>query len=332
MDPVSLSRVDLNLLVSLQVLLEERNVTRAAERLFITQPAMSKTLQRLRDLYKDPLLVRSGRGLVPTPKAQELQRHLPDVLANIAELVRNKEFSPMKFSGTIRMAMPEFLAVLIVPRLVKILMKEAPNLTLAVTSELGSYVQALEDGAVDFAIERDEELPPDFDSTPLGGFSLACWMRQGHPLADEELTTEKMLRYKFVHYFMLGTDSVSYGAATLFDQWIGRQGYTREKMLVTTQLMTALDTINNTDCLMIGSLQDLEVEGEFYKIVRKPLPESLQVEPFFPLGIVRHHRTMASPVHQWLVKKVGEAVESLRKEQMEKDAAKAAQLELTIRE
>ena len=76
--------------------------------LFITQPAMSKTLQRLRDLYRDPLLVRSGRGLVPTPKAQELQRQLPDVLASIADLVRNKEFSPVKFTGTIRMAMPEF--------------------------------------------------------------------------------------------------------------------------------------------------------------------------------------------------------------------------------
>ena len=149
-------------------------------------------------------------------------------------------------------------------------MAEAPNLTLAVTSELGSYIQELEDGTVDFAVEREEDLPADFEGTPLGGFALACWMRRGHPLADDELTVEKMLRYKWVHYYMLNTESISSRSATLFDQWIGRQGYTREKMLVTTQLMTALDTLFNTDCLMIGSLQDLEVEGEFYEIVRNP--------------------------------------------------------------
>lgn len=321
MDPVSLSRVDLNLLVSLQVLLEERNVTRAAERLFITQPAMSKTLQRLRDLYRDPLLVRSGRTLVPTPKAQELQRQLPDLLADIADLVRNKEFSPSKFVGRIGLAMPEFLAVLIVPRLIKILIKEAPNLTLAVNSELESYAKELEDGNVDFAIEHEEELTDDFIRTALGGFTLACWMRRGHPLADEELTTEKMLRYKFVHYYMLNTESITSKAAPLFDRWIARQGYTREKVLVTTQLMTALDTIHGTDCLMIGSLQDLEVEGEFYEVVRKPLPESLQIDPFFPLCIVQHHRTATSPVHQWVVSKIQQVVEQMREE----SAAKAAE-------
>ncbi|MCV6603702.1 MAG: LysR substrate-binding domain-containing protein [Porticoccaceae bacterium] len=325
MDPVTLSRVDLNLLVSLQVLLEERNVTRAAARLFITQPAMSKTLQRLRDLYRDPLLVRSGRGLAPTPKAQELQRQLPEVLASISDLVRNKEISPRKFTGEIRMAMPEFLAVLIVPKLVQILSQEAPNLTLAVASELGSYVEELEEGTVDFAIEREEELPADFDSAPLGGFTLACWMRRGHPLADDELTVERMLRYKWVHYYMLNTESISSRSSTLFDQWLARQGYTREKLLVTTQLMTALDTVYNTDCLMIGSLQDLEVEGEFYDIVRKPLPESLQVEPFFPLGIVSHRRTATSPMHRWIVSKTAQVVEDMRSER-----APDEQQELTL--
>ena len=325
MDPVTLSRVDLNLLVSLQVLLEERNVTRAATRLFITQPAMSKTLQRLRDLYRDPLLVRSGRSLVPTPKAQELQRQLPDVLASISDLVRNKEISPVKFTGVIRMAMPEFMAVLVVPKLVQILIEEAPNLTLAVASEVGSYAQELEEGSVDFAIEREEELPADFETTPLGGFTLACWMRRGHPLAQDELTVEKMLRYKWVHYYMLNTESISSRSSTLFDQWLTRQGYSREKMLVTTQLMTALDTVFNTDCLMIGSLQDLELEGEFYEIVRKPLPESLQVEPFFPLSIVNHRRTAASPMHRWIINKTVQVVEKMRD-----DSAAEEQQELTL--
>ncbi|MDB2534312.1 LysR family transcriptional regulator, partial [Porticoccaceae bacterium] len=82
-----LSRLDLNLLVSLQALLEEKSVTRAAERLFITQPAMSRVLQRLRHQLDDPLFTRTGNELVPTPKARELQARLPRLLDGILEMV-----------------------------------------------------------------------------------------------------------------------------------------------------------------------------------------------------------------------------------------------------
>jgi len=75
-----LSRLDLNLLVSLQALLEEKSVTKAAERLFITQPAMSRVLQRLRDQLDDPLFTRTGNELVPTPRAKELEIRLPSLL------------------------------------------------------------------------------------------------------------------------------------------------------------------------------------------------------------------------------------------------------------
>lgn len=76
MDTRTLARIDLNLLVALQVLLEERNVSKAAERLFITQSAMSKTLGRLRELFDDPLFTRSSHGMVPTPRALDIQKKL----------------------------------------------------------------------------------------------------------------------------------------------------------------------------------------------------------------------------------------------------------------
>src|SRR5690554_2655821 len=104
----ALSRIDLNLLVALQLLIEERNVTRAAERLFITQPAMSKTLQRLRDLFDDELFVRSGRELVPTPRTIELQEQLPEMLQDLEGLVKPREFDPHTDSGVIYLATPEF--------------------------------------------------------------------------------------------------------------------------------------------------------------------------------------------------------------------------------
>jgi DNA-binding transcriptional LysR family regulator len=82
-----LSRLDLNLLVALQALLEEKSVTRAAQRLFITQPAMSRVLQRLRQQLDDPLFTRTGNILVPTPKAEELQLRLPMLLDGILDMV-----------------------------------------------------------------------------------------------------------------------------------------------------------------------------------------------------------------------------------------------------
>ena len=97
--PDQLHRVDLNLLVALQALIEEQNVTRAAERLFITQPAMSKTLQRLRDLFDDPLFTRSSHGLIPTPKTEELRAPLADVLDRLNMIVTPADFIPESVAG-----------------------------------------------------------------------------------------------------------------------------------------------------------------------------------------------------------------------------------------
>ena len=101
MDAKDLARVDLNLLVALQRLLEEESVTKAATRLHITQPAMSKTLQRLRETFNDPLFVRSGRGLSATPRAIELKSQLPSILTSIANMLINDEFDPSSYEGEV---------------------------------------------------------------------------------------------------------------------------------------------------------------------------------------------------------------------------------------
>ncbi len=122
-----LSRLDLNLLVSLQALLEEKSVTRAAERLFITQPAMSRVLQRLRHQLDDPLFTRTGNELVPTPKARELQARLPALLDNILEMVSGGEFDPATYEGEITIAVPEFVAISLISELTKLVTQQAPR-------------------------------------------------------------------------------------------------------------------------------------------------------------------------------------------------------------
>lgn len=311
----SLSRVDLNLLVALHVLLEERNVTRAAERLFVTQPAMSKTLSRLRNLFGDPLFTRSGRGLVPTPRALEIAGVLPELLNSVSTVLQNMEFDPATYEGAIQMVGPEFMAVQAVPPVANILRAEAPGITLAVSNISDHSIQELESGEIDFVFEVEKKLPPEFVTTPLGNFTPAIWMRSGHPLANKKRPKlEEILEYPFVQYFLLLADKVSPLTESRFDRTLAAMGLSpRNKALVTDQLMTALSTLHSTDCLMLATTDDLEAERQFYDIVRRPYPEGIDHDPLIPAVLVQHCRTINSPVHNWVKGKVLDVVQGIRR-------------------
>ena len=311
----SLSRVDLNLLVAMHVLLEERNVTKSAQRLFVTQPAMSKTLSRLRILFDDPLFTRSGRGLVPTPRALEIAQALPDVLNNVSSVLQNLEFQPETYQGAIQIVGPEFMAVQAIPELAEIIRNEAPGITLALSNIGDHSVQELESGEIDFILEVEKALPEDFLVTPLGNFTPAVWMRRGHPLAEKNPTLEEILEYPFVQYFLLIADKVSPMTESRFDRTLTTMGLpTRKKALVTDQLMTALSTLHSTDCLMLATTDDLEQERAFYDIVRRPYPEGIDHDPVIPAVLVQHRRTVNSPVHQWIKEKMLSVVKGIRQE------------------
>lgn len=317
-----LARMDLNLLVALQVLMEEQSVTRAAERLYITQPAMSKTLQRLRELFDDPLFIRSGRGLIPTPRATELATQLPSVLSGVSQLVERTTFDPQVYDGEMRIMTAEFIAVQVIPTLTRRVISEAPHMSLTLTSEVGEEARALEDGSLDFAIEIARPYGSEFHVTPLGSFTPAVWMRTGHPLADrEKLTLQEMLEYPFIQYYLLLSGEVSASVESRFDRELAKHGLTRKKTLVTTQLMTAMDALWQTDCLMMATMHDLKMEGETYGIVRKAYPEELEFDNTVPVVLVQHARTIKSPAHQWVKDQIIGIVQEIKEKA--KEAARA---------
>ena len=148
-----LSRVDLNLLVAFQVLAQEKNVPRAAERLFVTQPAMSKTLNRLRNLLEDELFVRSSHGLTPTPKTLELEKPVNDILNQLTELrVTNTEFDPANTAATISLATLGTSSSVGMPALINRLRHEAPKLLLISQHIDEKWEDRLRSGNLDFAI------------------------------------------------------------------------------------------------------------------------------------------------------------------------------------
>lgn len=183
---MNLAKVDLNLLVYFDVLLRERSVTRAANQLSITQPAMSNSLKRLRDLFSDPLLVRTSEGMTPTPRAKELQPIVRDVLARLENAVQPKtEFNPLDSTRTFRVMTSDYAESTLLLELVGRLEILAPNVTLDLITPSDVNFHDVEHGRVDMAINRFNELPLSFHSKVLWKDTFSCVLNASHPLANK---------------------------------------------------------------------------------------------------------------------------------------------------
>src|SRR5229473_1482406 len=124
---------DLNLLVGLQALIEERSITRAGSRLSLTQPAMSRVFDRLQQMFGDVLLVRTKRGYEPTHRALEIYAELKQLIPKIENLLQRDEFKPDEATGVFRIAATDYAALVVLPGLTKALVKTAPNLRVEVS-------------------------------------------------------------------------------------------------------------------------------------------------------------------------------------------------------
>src|SRR2546430_1468006 len=147
---MSLAGVDLNLLVALDALLAERSVTRAASRLGLSQPGMSNTLARLRKLFGDPLLVREGLTLVPTPRAESLRQPVQEALSLIQNALDNRPgFDPATDHATFTVSCSDYSLLMLIGPLVRQLAATAPGLTIQVLPRAPDAVRLLRDGEVD---------------------------------------------------------------------------------------------------------------------------------------------------------------------------------------
>jgi DNA-binding transcriptional LysR family regulator len=180
---MNISRVDLNLLVYLDVLLRECNVTRAAEELGISQPAMSNSLRRLRDLFSDPILVRTSDGMTPTDRALELQPLVRNVLSAAEQVILPKtEFDPSASSRIFRIMASDYTESTLLPVLLRQLRKEAPGIRLDIMTPSDVSFHDVERGKVDLVINRFDSLPQSFHQVHLWDDSFSCVLSADNPV------------------------------------------------------------------------------------------------------------------------------------------------------
>ncbi|WP_339770042.1 LysR family transcriptional regulator [uncultured Paraglaciecola sp.] len=183
---MNIAKVDLNLLVYLDVLLREGSVTRAANQLSITQPAMSNGLKRLRDLFKDPLLVRTSEGMTPTKRALELQPVIRDVLSKLeASIQPETDFVPETSKRTFRIMASDYAESTLLLEVIRQLANAAPNITLDMITPSDVTFHDVEQGRVDMAINRFEELPLSFHQKVVWYDRFACVVSSNNPIVND---------------------------------------------------------------------------------------------------------------------------------------------------
>lgn len=182
---MNVSRVDLNLLVYLDVLLRERNVTRAAEELGISQPAMSNSLRRLRDLFSDPILVRTSDGMVPTDRAMELMPLVRNVLIAAEEAILPKaEFEPKISNRIFRIMASDYTECTLLPVLLRQIRQSAPGVCIDVMTPSDVNFYDVERGKVDLIINRFDSLPQSFHQVHLWEDSFCCVVSANNPVIN----------------------------------------------------------------------------------------------------------------------------------------------------
>jgi DNA-binding transcriptional LysR family regulator len=302
-----LLRADLNLLKVLYVLLEERNVTRAAERLFVTQSAISRSLNRLRQLFDDPLLVRSSHGLIPTERARHLAVVVGDTIERINGFLKPPPFDPRLAHGTVRIAAPESFVLGSMSRLTLGVKGAAPGLCIECIHLPDDYLALLEAGSLDFAINHGQPYPETFLTTALMSMTPLFWFRKDHPLREKrEITVKDIVSYPIISFHQ---QNVSREGHRLIMNAIQDAGLPPPRVILdTSHLLVTLEMLMMSDSIMLGAEHLSRVPAFADNLVARPMANlATYGRGQTTLSLLQHERTARSPLHMWMVEQIREA-------------------------
>jgi DNA-binding transcriptional LysR family regulator len=291
MREVNLRSVDLNLLVALEALLEEANVTQAAARAGMSQPAMSRSLGRLRHMFGDKLLVRGSPGLIRTAKADALRPRLAAALDDIRGLIADDPFVPELFSGQLVIASTDHQTIMLLPRLMARLSREMPKADIRVVPLTGATNARLLAGEINLAFSvAGAPLPLQLKRQALYRDRFVTLLRQGHPaLADWSLARFTVLDHVLV---TIGDDGK--GA---MDALLEIQGLARRIALRLPHFVAAISMVAASD--MIVTLP-FSIADRFAVEFRLAIVETPLAAPSFEVISVWSEVTDRDPADRYL--------------------------------
>ena len=287
----TLRRLDLNLLVTLDALLIEHNVTRAAERLHLSQPSVSVQLARLREFFGDPLLLPSPRGMRPTARADALREPLRLALAELAQaLAPASPFDPALSNRTWHVAAFDYSEVTVVLPALARLRVAAPATRLAVVQVLPSLVaRKAEQADIDLAFLTGAEAPPDLRRRTLFSDRYVLVGRAGHPRLKRRPTLAQFCQ---LEHAIVSPEGGGFHGVT--DTVLNQLGMTRRVALSVPHFLFLSAALANTD--LVAMLPARLIRGDAALRVVEP-PVEL---PGFEMLMLWHERVHRDPAHQWL--------------------------------
>lgn len=306
---MSFLTLDLNLLRVFDAVMTEQNLTRAANQLAMTQPAVSNAVKRLRDALGDELLIRTAHGVKPTARAESLWPAVRRALADLEEAVAPRNFELANANATFRMAMADATAGLLLPPLVRLIENDAPGIDIRMVPLTTREPRPmLLRGDIDLAIgffpgvvaqmQGSTETPIRHERLYAGHYVVV--MRKQHPLADKELTLE---RYCEANHLLV---SFSGRARGLVDDALVSLNCERRILLTVNQFFTAGKVVAASDLLMVIPQHLIVATGMEKELIFKEPPFKL---PEVHIDMLWHERDARSPGHRWLREQLRGSVE-----------------------
>ncbi len=295
---MNLAGVDLNLLLVFDAVMAERNVTRAASRLGMTQPAVSNALNRLRLTVKDELFLRGPDGMRPTPRALELALPIRESLQRLEQALDPQDFNPATTTRIFRAGMAEHFSALMLQRIIQRMRRDAPNAklyTLPLTRL--NVTERLDNGDVDVVFAARLDLEETYGRQELFKDRFMVAMRKDHPLADKPLTLEDFCAAEHMLITLTGDTH------SPVDDALHRQGCHRNVVLTVNQFLVAFGIAAQSDLLLTSPGTMLRRYQESFGLVLKELPVLV---PVAPMQIIWHPGLGNHPAIEWFRALVGE--------------------------
>lgn len=287
--------LDLNLLRVFAALMRERNVTRAGAALCLSQSAVSNSLQRLRTALGDVLFERTAAGIRPTSHGLELWQQLQPHYLQIEKVLTPEAFDPLTYEGAFTIAMSDYTAEWIMPRLGAYLETEAPRVQINLLPySVANMFPMFEREGIDLAIganRDDAQHARGLRASTLWPIHSRCLMRRDHPLARGKLTLERFLSARHLDVCLPGM------TMPLYDNLLAAHGVRRNLILTLNHYTQTLAVLAATDYIAVLPVSLLDLSAYADRLCQRYPPIAM---PERPLGLIWHQRHESSPPHVWL--------------------------------